>query len=149
MKLTEFGLIICKNYYFVAKCLICLPYRIKIHNLVLRVQRHTKLTMTDFVLSAFVHGVAIQSNSYVYDPDLSGSQAKISYSRRWMLRIVDVSKALEKRGYPQGTEAELHLEIRDNLLAENNGMFVLTVANYSGEVTKGGKGELQLEISSL
>jgi len=28
------------------------------------VQRHTKLTMTDFVLSAFVHCVSIQSNSY-------------------------------------------------------------------------------------
>lgn len=104
--------------------------------------------MTDFVLSAFVHGVAIQSNSYVYDPNVSASQAKISYSKRWMLRIVDVS-TLEKRGYPQGIEAELHLEIRDDLLAENNGRFVLTVANYSGEVTKGGKGELQIEISSL
>lgn len=75
--------------------------------------------------------------------------AKISYSKRWMLRIVDVSKALEKRGYPQGLEAELHLEVSDDLLAENNGRFVLTVANGCGEVTKGGKGELQLEISGL
>ncbi len=75
--------------------------------------------------------------------------AKIYTSRRWMLRVVDVSLALEKRGYPLELKAELHLEIRDNLIAENNGKFVLTVANGRGEVTKGGKGELQLEINSL
>lgn len=74
--------------------------------------------------------------------------AKILYSRRWMLRVVDVS-TLEKRGYPQELEAQLHLEIRDNLIVENNGKFILTVANGRGEVTKGGLGELQLEINSL
>lgn len=75
--------------------------------------------------------------------------AKILYSRHWMLRVVDVIKALEKRGYPQQLEAQLHLEIRDNLIAENNGNFILTVANGQGEVTKGGKGELQLHINGL
>lgn len=75
--------------------------------------------------------------------------AKISYSRRWMMRIVDVSKALEKRGYPQGLEAELHLEISDDLLPENNGKFILSVANGRGEVTTGGKGELRLKINGL
>lgn len=75
--------------------------------------------------------------------------AKISYSRRWMVRIVDVSKALEKRGYPQGLEAELHLEVSDDLLPENNGKFILSVANGRGEVTTGGKGELRLKINAL
>ncbi len=66
-----------------------------------------------------------------------------------MLRVIDVSTALEKRGYPLGMETELHLEVRDNLLPENNGKFVLAVASGRGEVTRGGKGELQLDVRGL
>jgi len=75
--------------------------------------------------------------------------AKIYRLERWMLRVINVSTALEKRGYPQKLETELHLEVRDDLLPENNGRFVLHVSNGQGEVTKGGKGELQLDISGL
>jgi predicted acetyltransferase len=75
--------------------------------------------------------------------------AKIRNSERWMLRIIDVSKALEGRGYPLLVETELHLEVRDDLLPENNGKFVLRVSNGRGEVIKGGKGELQLDVRSL
>ncbi len=79
---------------------------------------------------------------------LSEQTAEIYRSLRWMLRVVDVG-TLEKRGYPQELEAELHLEVRDDLLAENNGKFVLSVSHGRGEVTKGGKGELQLEVNGL
>jgi predicted acetyltransferase len=75
--------------------------------------------------------------------------AKISTQFRWLLRIVDVIKALEMRGYPSGIQAELHLDIKDNLLDANNGKFILSVANGRGEVTKGGKGELQLDVREL
>ncbi len=75
--------------------------------------------------------------------------AKISHNERWMLRIIDLVKALELRGYPLGIQAELHLEVKDDLLADNNGKFILSVANGRGEVTKGGKGELQLDIRGL
>jgi len=75
--------------------------------------------------------------------------AKILHQDRWMLRVIDLVKALEIRGYPLGIQAELHLEVQDDLLAENNGKFVLSVANGRGEVTKGGKGELQLDIRGL
>lgn len=68
---------------------------------------------------------------------------------RWLLRVVNVPKALEKRGYPAGVETELHLAIQDNLLPENNGNFVLTVSGGQGEVTKGGRGELQLDVRGL
>lgn len=74
--------------------------------------------------------------------------AKIIHSRHWMLRVVDVC-TLEKRGYPQNLAAELHLEIQDDLIAENNGKFVLRVSNGRGEVAKGGKGELKLNIKGL
>jgi predicted acetyltransferase len=75
--------------------------------------------------------------------------AKIKTTSRWLLRIIDAVKALELRGYPAGIQAELHLEIQDNLLTENNGKFILSVANGRGEVTRGGKGELQLDIREL
>ncbi|NEU78502.1 GNAT family N-acetyltransferase [Nostoc sp. UIC 10630] len=75
--------------------------------------------------------------------------AKIKNTSRWMLRLVDIVKALELRGYPTGIQTELHLEIQDNLLTGNNGKFILSVANGRGEVTKGGKGELQLDIREL
>lgn len=75
--------------------------------------------------------------------------AEISVSERWMLRVVDVVKALEKRGYPTQVEAILNLEVRDDLIAENNGQFVLTVSQGRGEVTKGGTGDLQCDIRGL
>ncbi|MEH1769649.1 GNAT family N-acetyltransferase [Nostoc sp.] len=75
--------------------------------------------------------------------------AKLKQTMRWLLRVVDVVKALEMRGYPSGIQAELHLDIQDNLLDANNDKFILSVANGRGEVTKGGKGELQLDIREL
>lgn len=75
--------------------------------------------------------------------------ANIRNLERWMLRIIDVPNALEKRGYPLGVETELHLQVEDELLPENNGKFVLKVSNGRGEVTKGGKGELHLDVRGL
>jgi predicted acetyltransferase len=79
-------------------------------------------------------------------PEQTAKQKSVSY---WMLRVIDVVKALEKRGYPAGIQAELHLEIQDDLLAENNGRFILSVANGRGEITSGGKGEMKLHIRGL
>lgn len=75
--------------------------------------------------------------------------AKISDSDRWMLRVVDVTKALSKRGYPPQMKAQLHLDICDDLIEENNGQFVLNVAGGCGKVTKGGTGDLQCHIRAL
>ncbi|MBE9201237.1 MULTISPECIES: GNAT family N-acetyltransferase [unclassified Nodularia (in: cyanobacteria)] len=75
--------------------------------------------------------------------------AKITRNDRWMLRITNLVKALEMRGYPPGVSAELHLQVKDELLTANNGKFILSVADGRGEVTKGGKGELQLDIGGL
>ncbi|MFB2934396.1 enhanced intracellular survival protein Eis [Aerosakkonemataceae cyanobacterium BLCC-F154] len=75
--------------------------------------------------------------------------AKVKNSTIWMLRIVNVAKALSERGYPKGVEAELHLAVQDDLLTDNNGNFILRVSGGSGEVTRGGKGELRLNIRGL
>jgi predicted acetyltransferase len=75
--------------------------------------------------------------------------AKVKNIDRWMLRVIDAVKALEMRGYAEEVQAELHLEIHDDLLAANNGKFILSVTNGRGEVTKGGMGELKLDIKGL
>ncbi len=75
--------------------------------------------------------------------------AKPRFAERWLLRVIDVGKALSKRGYPPGIEAELHLEVRDDLLAENNGKFIFSVSNGQGEVARGGKGDLKLDVRGL
>lgn len=75
--------------------------------------------------------------------------AKLFDWERWFLRIVNVKLALEKRRYPANLKAELHLAVQDDLLAENNGNFVVKVANGKAEVTPGGMGELKLDIRGL
>jgi predicted acetyltransferase len=80
---------------------------------------------------------------------LPDQTAKLKHISRWMLRVIDVVKALEKRGYPTKIQTQLHLEVEDDLIAENNGKFILSIDNGRGEVTKGGKGELQLDIKGL
>ncbi len=80
---------------------------------------------------------------------LDRNTLKIKYQSRWFLRVIDVVKALEKRGYPLGISVELHLDIRDNLIPENNNKFILSVSNGRGEVSQGGQGDLQLDIRGL
>lgn len=75
--------------------------------------------------------------------------ALVKSSTRWMLRAVDVKTALQKRGYPQNIQAELHLEVQDDLLSQNNNKFILTVANGRADVTPGGKGDFKLDIRAF
>jgi predicted acetyltransferase len=74
---------------------------------------------------------------------------KVDRSLDLMLRIVDVAGALSKRGYPAGVNAELQLDVRDELLPLNNGRFVLTVADRRGSVRSGGAGSLSLHVRDL
>lgn len=74
---------------------------------------------------------------------------EIQSSDHWMLRIVDVPLALAARGYPDGVEGELHFDIHDDLIAENNGRFILRVASGTGSVQKGGQGHLRMDIRGL
>ncbi|MEP0916433.1 GNAT family N-acetyltransferase [Leptolyngbya sp. DQ-M1] len=79
---------------------------------------------------------------------LPDQTAKVKWIKPWMLRIVHLQRALELRNYPN-INAELHLDIQDAMLPNNQGKFILSVENGRGTVTSGGRGELQLEIRSL
>ena len=64
----------------------------------------------------------------------------------WMLRIIDLPAVLTQRGYPPELSAELHLDIKDELLPANNSKFCLQVSQGKGEVDRGGDGDFQLDI---
>ncbi|MGF1479413.1 MAG: enhanced intracellular survival protein Eis [Cyanophyceae cyanobacterium] len=87
-----------------------------------------------------------------YDPRLlllSEQAAHVLHQEAWMLRIINVSQALSVRGYPLGVEAELHLDVRDDLIAANNGKFCLKVSQGRGKVTPGGNGDFSVNIRGL
>ncbi len=67
----------------------------------------------------------------------------------WMLRIVNVKKALEQRGYPHSPDTELHLKLTDDLIKENHGPWLLRIENGVGQAEPGGRGELALDIRGL
>jgi predicted acetyltransferase len=68
---------------------------------------------------------------------------------RWMVRIVDVQAALGQRGYPEGVEARLDLEITDDLVPGNSGRFILDVSGGRGTVRAGGGGDLRCGVRGL
>lgn len=75
--------------------------------------------------------------------------ARLRASERWFLRLVNVPVALEKRGYPVGAAAELHLSVQDDLIAENQGRFVLSVQGDRAQIQPGGRGDMQLNMRGL
>ncbi|MBD3163063.1 MAG: GNAT family N-acetyltransferase [Candidatus Eisenbacteria bacterium] len=86
------------------------------------------------------------------DPRLRGLAEpvhRILRSELWMLRIVDLRGALEQRGYPASLEAELHLEVADDLIEANNGRFMLRVRDGRGVVEPGGRGDLRIKIREM
>jgi predicted acetyltransferase len=75
---------------------------------------------------------------------------EMRFFHHWMLRIVDVPAALTARGYPPSIEAELPLELSDDVVAENSGRFVLRVSNSRAEVERGGSEDpLKLDVRTL
>jgi predicted acetyltransferase len=67
----------------------------------------------------------------------------------WMLRIVDVEQALTQRGYAPGLSAEVHFQIVDDVLNENEGNWVLHVASGAGKLERGGEGHLRCHAGGL
>lgn len=55
----------------------------------------------------------------------------------WMTRIVDVERALTQRGYPAGVSGRVALDVSDDLIEANNGVYTLDVANGRARVSRG------------
>lgn len=80
---------------------------------------------------------------------LAQQRTEMSLREHWMLRVVDVGKALQQRGYPRAADAELCFELTDNDLPENAGVWTLTVASGKATVEQGGTPTMAISIRAL
>jgi predicted acetyltransferase len=80
---------------------------------------------------------------------LAEQKHKIENRWDWMTRIVSLKPALEKRGYAKHVKASLELEVRDDVLSENNGRWKFEVEGGAAKVEKGGKGKVKVDIRGL
>jgi predicted acetyltransferase len=80
---------------------------------------------------------------------LGQQRYKLGFHYYWMLRVLNVGRALSARGYAPGIDAEVQFEIEDGVVPENNGRFTLRVRDGRGEVSRGGRGELRTSIRGL
>ncbi|MBJ6759451.1 GNAT family N-acetyltransferase [Myxococcaceae bacterium JPH2] len=74
---------------------------------------------------------------------------QVKLHMHWMLRLVDVRGAMEARGWPEEVSGALHLEVEDDVFAENRGRFVLEVSGGSARVRAGGEGRMRLHVRDL
>ena len=77
-----------------------------------------------------------------------GQRWKARESIPWMLRLVDLAKAIEQRGWPPVT-ATVALHVSDSALSHNNGRFELQVVDGKGTLAPGGPGTWRVDIRSL
>ena len=68
---------------------------------------------------------------------------------RWMLRIVNLNKAISERGFHPAANGELHFDIVDPLISENSGRWRILVGDGNAAVQRGGDGALRMSIDAL
>jgi predicted acetyltransferase len=73
----------------------------------------------------------------------------LTHEITWMLRMVDVGRALELRGYPPMLATELHLDVVDELLPDNSGKITLRIEDGVGQVRRGGAGAMRIPVTAL
>lgn len=80
---------------------------------------------------------------------IAENSARVKASpEEWLMRLVDVDAALSQRGYAP-VHCELHLEVRDEALAENAGRRVLVVRDGRPTVQPGGSGRIACDVRGL
>jgi predicted acetyltransferase len=87
---------------------------------------------------------------------LSQQRYSLSLKDYWMIRVIDVERALSQRGYPHALDATLRIDVKDELIASNSRSFVLRVKDGRGEVAlslagtpTNGRAGLSLPINAL
>jgi len=80
---------------------------------------------------------------------LSEEVTRVVSRMEWMVRLIDVEAALMARGYAPAVRGEVHLCVSDDVLPHNQGPMVLEVADGRGQVRRGGRGEVTVDVRSL
>jgi predicted acetyltransferase len=74
---------------------------------------------------------------------------ELRHVHAWMVRLVDVGKALAARGYSESIRARLELRVHDDVIAANDGTFVVDIRGGVAEVERGGSGSIELDVRAL
>ncbi|MFM9956477.1 MAG: enhanced intracellular survival protein Eis [Phycisphaerales bacterium] len=75
---------------------------------------------------------------------------KSEFKFHWMLRLIDAPAAMTARGWPAGTRAEVSLQINDDLLPENHGVWRLRIADGHASLERTDTApECELDIRAL
>ena len=78
---------------------------------------------------------------------------EISVAETWMLRIVDIAAAFTERGYAPGTSARLELDVTDDVVARNEGRWIIEIEGGQADVRRAagetGPDALRLDIRAL
>lgn len=80
---------------------------------------------------------------------LDEQKYRIEHEYHWMTRIVRLPEAIASRGYAPGLRARAEIAVRDPLFAENDGNWVIEVADGVGRCERGGSGAVELDIGAL
>ncbi len=72
-----------------------------------------------------------------------------SLYENWLIRICDLPKALQARGWPAGAKLSLELDIDDDVLERNAGRWQVEIEGGEASVRRGGSGGVRLHIRAL
>lgn len=67
----------------------------------------------------------------------------------WMLRILDVERALAERGYHPFVRGEARFAVRDAMIPENDGAWSLRVSDGRGTVERASSADVTLDVRAL
>jgi predicted acetyltransferase len=80
---------------------------------------------------------------------LSGQAPRIAFAYPWMLRIVDVERALTQRGYPRHVKASVALSVVDDVLPDNAKAYRLDVADGQAAVSTAAHADASIDVGAL
>lgn len=80
---------------------------------------------------------------------VSQQRRELSLHEAWLMRIVRLEEAVAQRGFTAGLDAEVHLDVEDDVIAENAGRWVVRVKDGSGRAERGGRGEIRVGARGL
>ncbi len=67
----------------------------------------------------------------------------------YMLRVCDLPAAMEARGYPAGLTVSVDVEVRDAVIADNDGRWHLSVEDGKGHAERGGSGAVVMDVNAF
>jgi len=127
------------------------PFRIEVYELA-AVTRDASLALWRLLGSWASQVTQIVYRGPAEDPLLlllSEQELSVLAEIRWMTRVVDAQGAVAARGFAPGIEVEVPLALRDPLLPDNQGHFLLRVRDGRGVLEPGGRGGPALAIGAF